>query len=325
MSMEKITINDRARIFLLRSKAKLERLRYPEIPIIFDIKDLQTFEECKAVRASFLNQYQRYGMYGSYVEGAYQDLLYKVAGLIEELRPNPTLQDILYIYVYLVRKGYLSVTGEFHFMYPECELSIRQGLSMVTGMSVCRNLSAMLSDLLYYFNIANIPIMTDRLTHESPEYTITKDYYQLLEDSNKDEFSAAFDEKAKTLIDNRFEVGNHSELLIPGETYTLVDPTIVTISNLVRGKNEFPTLDYLRLWFVYGVGFCDLKSTINLYRTLKDTSLEIIDSKTVIDAEHACFKACEDNHPKIKTFYKKALSSMQYLNDELQCLKEVPK
>ncbi len=323
--MDKITINDRVRILLLRGKAKLERLKYPEIPAIFDIKDLQSFEECKAVRTSFLNQYARYSQYGSYVEGAYQDILSKMASLIEELRPNPTLQDILYVYVYLARKGYLSVTGNFRFMYPECELSIRQGLSMVTGLSVCRNLSTMLSDLLYYFNIASIPIMTDRLTYPSPEYTIIKDFYQLLDDSADERFSEAFDEKAKQLVDERMEIGNHSEVLIPGEEYMLVDPTIVTISRLVDKDNGFNALNYLRPWFVYCAGLCDLPSTINLYNGVKDKYLEIIDRDSVIKTEHACFNACEDNKPKIKTFYKSAYDSMQYLNGELQCLREIPK
>lgn len=314
--MEKIRITDKVKQVFINQKCRFERQKYPQIKDIFDITQSFSYEDCVYANKFYLEQYKQYSKYGSYIEGSYQDMLYKLANLIQAIKPNPTLEEILYIFSYIYRNGYLSLNNKFTFMYPEYELPIRNGTSLVTGYSVCRNIASMLSDLLYYFNISSFPILTDRLSKESDYYYLIEPFQELKE-NNDDNFEDAFYQKVN---DNNLEVslGNHCEVFVFNHPYYILDPTEISLSIINQKENEYAALDFIRPWSLFANGLYNLKFTINLYEFLKNKSLHIIRNQQIIDIQFTCYNLCEKNKKKILQFHQDIQSNITYLNNQLK-------
>lgn len=319
--MKKIKLIDKAKIILLKSSCKIDRLFHKEIASIFDNLDSIDYPSCKFANYIYTKQYRLYAKNGSYIEGAYQDILYKLCNLIQEIKPNPSLEEILYIFVYIVRNGYLSINNNLTFAYPKHELDTRKGLSIVTGESRCTNLSNMLVDLLYYFNINSTPIMTDRITYKYETAQIIEDFYNLLyaDDSNDDVMQTFYQRAEKNNISP--QLGNHSEVLILSKPFLIIDPTSMMISKVTTNTNSsYPALNYVRLWSLYAEGLYSLNFVCSMHQILKTKSLKIVKNKKIIQMQQDCFDTCEKNKDKIKQFHKTINKNIIFLNEQLKSL-----
>lgn len=317
--MKKLKVTTYARKLLFDGQCKIERLRYPDIDHIFGHEnEAPDFASCRYANKLYLERYKLYAKYGSFIEGHYQDILYKLSHLIQEIKPNPTIEEILFIYAYILRKGYLSLDNELKFIYPKKELDVRPGLSIVTGESVCRNYTAFLSDLLFHFNINSIPIMTDRLTKESEPIHIIPELEALKHQTHDqdDTFEKEFNEKAQASNGN-VQFGNHSELLVFDRHHHLLDPTSISLSIITSKETEYKALDFLKLWSLYATGMYNIKTTCSFYHQLKDKSLKVVRSKALISTQHECYDSCEHNKEKIKRFNETIKEDISFLNEEL--------
>ena len=289
---------------------------YKNINNIFgDKNNAIGFRECFDTRKAYIKKQKIYDRYYYEVEDVYQQLLKKLANIIKEIRPNLTLKEIFFIYVYILRSGYLSLDKQLSFMYPDREIPIRQGISVVTGKSVCRNFATMLEDLLLHFNINSIAIMTDRYTISTEKIHIYKGFFELKKenDTQTDEFENQFE----SFINNDNKIahyGNHIEVLTINQKMELLDPTAICMSTITNKKRTYQALDYIKLWHPYATNVTNLKSSCYLYELLKDKSLTVIRDNNIIKIEEKCFNLCEQNKQKILSFHNSIQYHISYLN-----------
>lgn len=316
----KINVNNSLYPILLKSKCKLYKLIYPDVKHIFgnDNKAVDLLP-CVYAHDLALMSYDRYNKHGYYIEGAYQNILYSIYTYIISEYPHPTLEEILYTFCYIVRSGYVSIDGTFKFLYPDYELDIRRGLSVMTGKSVCKNIGCMLSDLLLLFNIPAINIVTDRMTTESEEQVLYKGFYELKQDKENDyqfneEYSALRD--ANSSIDECW--GNHYEILTYyNNRWYLLDPTSICLYDITKDDTGYPTIDILKFWSLIGTGEYDIGYCIKMYNLLKDKYLKMKINDEDIDIQRRTFNTCEKDKEKIKTLRKSVLDSIAYINEFL--------
>ena len=123
------------------TKCRIDRMRFKEIPEVFDLGGKVRYEDCYALCIDNQAKMNIYLAQCTNVELNYQAILEKCAETIKTIKPNPTLEEILFIFIYLYRKGYLSATNSFDFNYNENELDFRHGLTMTTGTAICRHIA----------------------------------------------------------------------------------------------------------------------------------------------------------------------------------------
>lgn len=315
--MSKLTIFQKAFSVFAKTKEKIDRRRFSELGEIFDDKDKAIdYITCIPFNMQYNINFKEYAKIAGYLEGSYQDILYKLYELINEIKPNPNLQDILYIFCYIVRNGYLSKDKKFIFNYPIHELDIRKGLSVCTGIGVCRNLSALLSDLLIYFGYNSFPVMTDRLTYESDEMLLIKEFADIKDknDDKENDFMECFNEKQNEL-NNKFSLGNHVEVIaIKDKKWYMLDPTAICMYAITSKENEYPITNFYRPWALYATATLNLKDTCRLHKTLKTKYLKLYKSNKVINIQKDCFNSCEKNKEKILKFNERIQSDIDFIN-----------
>ncbi len=316
----KINIKASLYTLALTSRCKLYATRYKEVKHIFGVENKAIdLKSCVYAYDMAQKGFKRYNKYGYCLEAAYQNILYRIYNYIINRYPNPSLEEILYTYCYIVRSGYLSIDGQFKFLYPDYELEMRRGLSVMTGKSVCKNIGCMLTDLLVLFNIQAINIVTDRVTTDSEEQALFKGFYYLKEDKeNDDQFRSEY----TTLKDNNPSIkecwGNHYEVIVQyNNKWYLLDPTSICLYDITKEDTGYPILDVVKLWSLIGTGEYDLKFTCYMYRLLSDKFLKMKISESDIATQRKTFETCEKDKEKLKTLRKNVLGSITYINDFL--------
>lgn len=314
----KINMNSSLYPLMLKGRCKLYKTMYPDTKYIFGAENKAVdLLSCVYAYDVANESFKRYNEHGYYIEGAYQNILYNVYNYIISKYNNPTLEQILYTYCYIVRSGYLSVNGDFKFLYPDYELDMRRGLSIMTGKGVCKNLGCMLSDLLQLFNIQAINIVTDRLTTDSEEQRIYTGFYELKADKDND---SQFTDQYETLKNNNSDIqecwGNHYEVIVYyNNKWYLLDPTAICLYNITKYDTGYPTIDILKFWSLIGTGEYNMRYTCYLYRLLSDKYLKMKIADKDIDIQRDTFNSCEKDKEKIKTLRQSVLGSINYIND----------
>lgn len=235
------------------------------------------------------------------VEDIYQDILYELGVLISDLKFNPSIFEIMYIFSYIYYNGYLSIDNKFEFNYPDKELIFKKAFSIFTGFGVCRNVGDMFSDLLEIYNVYSFGIITDRETFKSEEYKLPKSYEELIKPQIQIENSN----------NNRnTSTGNHYEILAYYNNWYLLDPSCICSYTITNNENEYDALKYLRFWSLLAMGEFNIKDTIKIYNLFKDKYLSIIEQ---VEIEKTCFNLCDKNKSKIKQFHNNNLDKIEIL------------
>lgn len=293
---------------------------YPELNKIFNKSKYSVdFIPSDAAYLYYRNLTNQYYKKCYPLENAYQELLYNLGCLINDIKYNPSIQDIMYIYGYIYYNGYLSVDNKFKFTYPSKEFLVRKSFSVFSGEGVCRNIGDLFSDLLYVFSIESYPIITDRMTFESETPSIIEDFIKLT-DKDKDSFEEEFDTIMEEKNYPNQATGNHFEVLVRDKTWQLLDPTTLCGYHIIKKENDYNILKYLRFWSLYGMGVCNLNTTISLYNLFKNKYLKLYYQEEQLKLQKECYNICEKNKQKIKTFHDNNLEYINLLNESIQGL-----
>ncbi len=273
----------------------------PEIDKIFSNKYSLSFEQSYNSYKYMKSLNTQYDKKCKEIENIYQDILYELGILISDLKFNPSIFEIMYIFSYIYYNGYLSIDNKFEFNYPDKELIFKKSFSIFTGQGVCRNIGDMFCNLLEIYNVYSFGIITDRKNFESESYKLPKVYEEIL--------------KPQIQIDNinnNTYTGNHYEVLVYYNNWYLLDPSSICSYNIIDSKNEYNLLKYLRFWSLLAMGEFNIKDTIKMYNLFKDKYLSIIDQ---IEIEKTCFNLCEKNKSKIKQFHNDNLDKIEILSN----------
>lgn len=309
--MKKTSINNKLFTILANQKYLLVQRKYPEINQIFNISndDLSFIESnsahqyLKKCRTQFRRKYQ-------YIEQTYQDYIYDIATLINKIKYDPSIEEIMYIYAYLYYNGYLSINNEFTFSVPYYELEYRKGLSMITGQGLCRNIGSMFQDILEMFELENYGIITERGRYSSEINQLIKNYYLLF---TKD--SMTFDQGLLNQDGNDTERGNHYEVIVHDKGWHLLDPTAICMYDFTKYNSNYPALNYLCLWSLYATGEHNLSETVHLYNLFKDKYLKLRKTEKTFNIQKDCYRRCEKSKKKILTFYNNHKESHSVINN----------
>lgn len=274
----------------------------PDIDKIFSNKYSLSFNQSYNSYKYMKSLNKQYDKHCREVEDIYQDILYELGVLISDIKFNPSIFEIMYIFSYIYYNGYLSIDNKFEFNYPEKELIFKKAFSIFTGFGVCRNVGDMFSDLLEIFNIYSFGIITDRENFESESYELPKVYEDIL--------------KPQIQIDNtntkNTYTGNHYEVLTYYNSWYLLDPSCICSYNITNKKNNYDTLKYLRFWSLLAMGEFNIKDTIKMYNLFKDKYLSIINQ---VEIEKTCYNLCDKNKSKIKQFHNDNLDKIEILSN----------
>lgn len=307
---------------IINKKQNIQLSKNKDIKKIFDIKKGSLdFSTCDYTRIQLKHSMLLYNIYNKDIEYAYHYILNQIASLIKEIKPNPTLPEILYIYTYLLYNGYLSYDNKFTFTFPNKELEIRKGFSVFSGKAVCRNMASLLSDILSYLDINNFGIITYR-TDENTETknSVDENLYNIYNES-----SSNFDEELQNRHRNVDELftGNHFEVIaeVNNKLYIL-DPSSLRIYQIVEKNTGYPVLDNLRLWYLYCSGEQTLKFTSSIYHLLKNKHVKLCNCDHIIKIQKACYDTCEKNKQKILKFRKDIDEDIKFIHESIQTLPE---
>lgn len=308
--MQKTNINNKLFSLIENKKYIFAQKKYPAINKIFNIANFDLpFIESDCAHNHLKKMHKIYNRRFKKIETTYQDYIYELALLINKIKYNPNIEEIMYIYAYIYNNGYLSIKNNFKFTYPKTELEFRKGLSIINGNGVCRNIGSMFSDLLNCFDVENYEIITDRATYESEHNNLIKEYYNLFTRDIK-----SFEQELRNLDYDETERGNHYEIIIHDKNWYLLDPTCLCMYDITSNKTNYPVLNYLCLWSMYAMGEHSLKETINMYNLFEDKYLQLYKNHKTISTQKDCFKRCEKNKTKILTFHKKTQEHREIIN-----------
>ncbi len=311
MCMKKINIYENLFSFIANQKYELVQKRYPETNQIFNIAnyDLSFIESncahqyLKKCRTKFNRKYQ-------YIEHTYQEYIYTIALLINKIKYNPSIEEIMYIFAYLYYNGYLSINNHFKFTIHNNELEFRKGLSIITGQGVCRNIGSMFQDLLEMFDIENYGIITERSQYKSETNQLIKEYYHLFMKA-----ATSFEQELLDCDCPEATRGNHYEVIAHDKEWYLLDPTSICMYDITEYKTNYPILNYLCLWSLYATGEHSLSKTVELYKLFKDKYLQLCQTDKTFNTQKECYKRCERNKKKILTFYNKTKEARDIVNN----------
>lgn len=309
--MKKININDKLFNIIANQKYLLAQKKYPELNHIFNV----TNDDLSFIESNCAHQYlkkckSQFQRRWKYIEQTYRNYVYEVALLINKIKYNPNIEEIMYIYAYLYYNGYLSINNEFQFSVPYYELEFRKGLSVLTGQSLCRNIGSMFQDLLEMFDFENYGIITDRAKYKSETNQLIREYYELF---TKDLLT--IEHESIDTEDNEIKRGNHYEVIVYDKEWHLLDPTAICMYNFTGYNTNYPALNYLCLWSLYATGEHSLKETINLYNLFKDKYIQLCQTEKTFSTQKECYKRCEKNKKKILTFYNKNKEAHNIVNN----------
>lgn len=234
-------------------------------------------------------------------EELYDKYVDNIAEFIYDLKKNPSVDEIMYIYCYLLFNGYLSLNNKFRFIFPELELSTRMGLSAIWGQGVCRNVSDLLCKILDVYCIENYRVVTDRGTYNSEDFDVIKEYINTMFNSEDDKL---FNQQLNNYIEEHdIETMNHCEILTKDDKWRLLDPSNAITYKIIKHNNGYNVSHYIKYHSLYTYGVCNMKRTIELYNYFKDKYLLADNSKENKLIQKECFNICEKNKQKIKKFH----------------------
>lgn len=274
----------------------------PDIDKVFGNKYSLSFKQSYSSYKYMKSLNNQYNRHCKEVEDIYQDILYELGVLISDIKFNPSIFEIMYIFSYIYYNGYLSIDNKFEFNYPNKELIFKKAFSIFTGKGVCRNIGEMFSDLLEIYNVYSFGIITDRETFESEEYKLPKAYEKILNPQIQ----------INNINTKNTSTGNHYEVLTYYNAWYLLDPSCICSYNILNEENEYNTLKYLRFWSLLAMGEFNIKDTIKMYNLFKDKYLSIIEQ---VEIEKTCFNLCDKNKSKIKQFHIDNLDKIKILSD----------
>lgn len=284
-----------------KDKFKYYLSKYPEVKHIFGKRNQAlSFLECDGSYRAYNKLFRQYNKYCKILNEVQDNLTYGIAKLINDISEGANLEEIMYIYSYLVYNGYLSINNTFEFDVPDKELPGNIQLSIYTGKGVCRNIGRLLVDVLNNFNVFSFGIITDRESHESAEYALALDYYNYVKKDSEE-----FDKKYESMISKRDRmVGNHYEVVAFLNNWQVLDPSSIISYNLSKKENEYPALNYLKPWSLYAYGEHDIKDTAKIYRLLNNRYLHIKDEDINHITQEKCLKLCKEKQHLIDEFSK---------------------
>ena len=293
--------------------------KYSQIQNIFGSKNhALTFMECDLSHSYHKKLEYQFNKYCKPINDIYDDFIYGVAKLICSLKENPSIDEIMYIYGYLYYNGYLSVNNIFKFDVPDAELPAKKSLSIFTGKGVCRNIGDMFIDVLKVFNIKSFGIITDHDTYESEPLFLLEQYEDIVT-KDEEEFRQYYEANLKEKLIN---TGTHFEVVALNKKFQVIDPTELCVYNLTKKENDYPSLNYLRLWSLYSMGTHSIKQTVQLYNIFKNRYLDLHKGNNIFEMQEECFNICEKNKSKLYKFHKKYNNHIQTLSDTMEELKK---
>ena len=247
------------------------------------------------------------------VEEFYKSYINFVAYFINSLIYNPSSEEIMYIYCYLLYNGYLSKDNDFKFLFPEYEIPFKYGLSVISGKGVCRNVGTLFEEILKEFKFETYGIITDSNEQTKQHYIITRHYKDLTE-LNLEEFIKETDEYFKN---NIVTTGDHFEVLTLDNKWKLLDPSNCVVFNFSNKNNGFKALNRIKLWSLSSFDRCNIDTTLKLYKTFKDMYMYSDESHENIEMQKDCYKLCENNKQKIISFYEESKYFIDTLGNAL--------
>ena len=318
----KLNITEFAIKYFVNQRKKIYKNKYPEIKEIFgkENKALE-YSDCDGVRAYHQYMMLLYKIHNKDIENTYHYILDKIATLIKDIKPNPSLADILYIYCYLLYNGYFSINNKFNFTIPKKELAIRKGFNIFCGNGVCRNVSSLLSDVLSYLDVYNFGTTMYQTAENSEAGVLIK---ELDEICNKD--AEAFRIEYQNFIDENYdeiyEINNHFQVIAYRNGMYLLDPSTLFIAKITNKKTNYPIINNLRLSYLYYSGEQSMKFTISTFNLLKNKFVKVCRSNKLLTIQKDCYNRCEKNKQKILKFRKDIDEDIKYINDAMMTLPE---
>ena len=311
MYMQKLNISNKIFSLIKNQKYILAQKKYPEINQIFNITNYDLpFIESICAHQHLKKCSTQFKRKCKYIEETYQDYIYDIALLINKIKYDPSIEEIMYIYAYLYYNGFLSINNKFKFTTPYNELEFRKGLSMITGKGICRNIGSMFSDLLNAFDIKNYGIITERGQYESETNQLIQEYYRLF---IKD--TASFEQERLDWDCNNIERGNHYEVIVHDKDWHLLDPSSICMYDFTEYNTDYLALNYLCLWSLYATGEHSLNETVKLYKIFKDKYIKLRKTEKTFNIQKECYKRCERNKNKILTFYNNSKETHKVINN----------
>jgi len=248
----------------------------------------------------------------------YDYYIEEIANLIYDIRPDATLEEVMYIYTYLLFNGYLSKDNTFNFTFPEKEFSLKMGLSAIYGTGVCRNVGDLLSDIYSMYGVENYGIITDRSTYKTQPMESWNKFAKLL-NKNIEEFIEECNEYYK---DHEPITGDHYELLVKDGKWKIFDPSNIAIYNISTKDNGYDALHYLKLWSLYAQGKCDINQIVKFYNFFKNKYLYLYNCKDKLLVQKDCYQNCEKEKQKIKEFHNKNYCYIDKISTALEYTKK---
>ncbi len=299
-------------------KHKIILRKYCDINEIFNSDTTMPLEE--AILNYNYSKYLllQYNITCKIVENIYKEFINNISVLINDIKYDPSSEDIMYIFCYLMYNGYLSQGNKFIFDWPTNELDLRMALSVIFGQGVCRNVGAFLNDILKEFNFETYGIITDRSTFSSPKFLITQDLFNLC-NSDLTTFEKKSDEYFKT---KKITNGDHFEVLVHDKKWLLFDPSNIGTYRIIRKDNGYSIMNYLKFYSLYALGTCDINKTMKLYRLFKDKYLVPNNTNESIKRQEECFNICEQSKQKILRFRNDNERHIELLSEAIRSLKK---
>ncbi len=299
-------------------KYKIMHNIYPEIDKIFAgdkfSHDFITSDIAHNAQKKLDRYYDKYLMD---IDILYQDYLYKIATLINNIEYDPNIIEIMYIYGYLLYNGYLSHDNKFNFLFADKELQHKPGVNIMYGTGVCRNIGSLFGDLLNLFDIENYGIMTDRETFEFEKINFIEKFYSLF-NIDADLYTSQFTEERKIRqnLDPNFSPsrGNHYEIIAKSQGWKLLDPTNLALYSLNDRKTNYPALRFIRPWSFYSLGKHSLRDTVKLYHFLGNKYLNLYNGDKILNLQEEIYKKCEESKQKIIKFHSNITPHLNYIN-----------
>ena len=302
-------------------KFKYYLSKYPEIKNIFGRRNKAlTFLESDCSYKGYQRLFREFNSHCKILNQVQDELVFGIAKLINDIADGATVEEIMYIYSYLVYNGYLSMDNNFKFTIADKEIPGKMQLSVYTGKSVCRNLGRLLVDVLNNFNVLSFGIITDRENTDGDNYTLYLDYYDYMK-KDEDEFEELY----KNIVTNKdLLTGNHYEVVTyHNGKWRLLDPSSIVLYDINKKENKYPALDFVKPWSLYAYGEHDIEDTVKLYRFFSNRYLHVKNDQNNLDTQEKCLKLCKQKQYLIDDFTKKYSNHINLLGTVVKEAKRI--
>lgn len=304
-------------------KFKYYLSKYPEIKNIFGRRNKAlTFLECDSSYNGYQRLFKEFNKHCKLLNEVHDELSFGIAKLINDIIEGPTVEEIMYIYSYLVYNGYLSMDNNFKFTIADKEIPGKMQLSVYTGKSVCRNVGRLLVDVLNNFNVLSFGVITDRENTNGEDYALYVDYYDYVSKDDEE-----FNELYKKIVTKKdILTGSHYEVVANyNKKWLLLDPSSIVLYDINKQENEYPALDFIKSWSLYAYGEHDLKDTAKLYNFFSKRYLHVRKNQENINTQEKCLKLCKEKQDIVDDFTKTYSNHIKLLGGVVQETKRIYK